>query len=195
MDTNKKSARNSRVTGAPGPLELPGREAADGVPPLDPLTLLVTAHSPQDLLALRKWIRSFWKAQQKANPVQAEPVQAKLLAGLAPEERLVVLRAMGAEMAKGKPREITEAEAHDIATSPAGAAQMIYLSARRQHPGLQLLDVQRRITDDNVNAILEEYNEAAAPEDEEGNPDPKGPPSNTSGSSVSPTPTATEPGE
>ncbi len=178
MKPSRKATRNQKVAASPGVLTL------------GPLTLLVIAPTGADTMALRKWARARWKERLKSLPVPVGITTAEL-EGLSPEDRMTVLKSYGQHKAANPERQITADEAFDILTTPDGMALMIYLSARHHTPDVTYEAVRAQITDENVDAVQEAFNEQTAPEDPEtGDPDPNERGRDTSSPSTSRSPTA-----
>lgn len=173
MKPHKRITRGMKATAAPGILSLGGRE------------LFVRPPTAADLITLRKWARKVWADQIKAGGSRGPaPISPELFKDLTDAERLAVLQAMGEKLAAG--REITESEALDIVTTPAGVALMVYLSARPFHADLTIEWVKAQITDENVLFVHEDWEEQVAAEDQDtGAPDLKPAGSDTSGPSSS----------
>jgi hypothetical protein len=172
MKPSKKQTRNEKVTAAPGPLKLGER------------TYLVLPPTPADMLSLRKYLRGRHRKERATAAGDALPgLRSEELAGLTPEDRLAVLREFARTKATdtGGKSTMTEDEAFDLLQDPDGASYMIWLSARR-HQTVTLEEIRAAITDDNVDQILEDFDEASGAEDPEtGDIDPKAPGSDTSG--------------
>lgn len=139
----KKQIRNQQITAAPGPLTVGGK------------TFLVGPPTPADLLNLRRWLRREWAKQ----PAAAGPALASAdLAALDPADRRVFLEAYAGRLTAK--REPTEEEAFDLMTSPAGAAYMVWVSARKHQPALTLEEVRSLVTEENVDQVLADFDEA-----------------------------------
>lgn len=152
MEPHKRITRGQKASAAPGVMTLGDRD------------LFVRPPTPANLLTVRKWARKKWAADLKAEAGDGpRPIDSAELEGLSPADRLEVLKAFGAARATG--RQLTEAAAMDIVTSPEGTALMVYLSASPFHADLTLEWVREQITEDNVGTVLEDFNEQAAVED------------------------------
>lgn len=148
----------SQTISAPGPLtiKLGDRE----------VTYLITSLTPADSKTLHKFLREH--APKAPGLMEAD------LGDLSPESRRIVLAEYGRAKAVGKVEEIriTAELLETVGTSPKGAAFMVWLGARRNHPGLTLQEVQGMITEDNADLVYEAYLRASLPDDKDA-PDPK----------------------
>ena len=170
---SKKRLRNAQIVSAPGPLTLTLGDRTE--------TFLVRPPTPADLLSVQRWVR----ANVRPGATEPQGISSDELAGLAPEDRLIVLREYAT--AKAGRRELTQSEMLEGLQSPAGCSYMIWLSARPQHPNLRLEEVRSFISDANVDQVLADFDDAAGIE----NDDPKA----AGSGSVSPTtPTTLPPG-
>jgi hypothetical protein len=133
----KPSKSQASVAGTPGLLEIPGDQ---------PRTLLVTKPSANDLIIVRRWVLS----QQL--PEQARGLSSAELAGLTPEDRMVLIKEYAKAKAGGR-REPTEAESLELLCSREGVVLMVWLAARKHQP-ITREEVSAFVTAENCEEIM-----------------------------------------
>lgn len=163
MAKNKKA--DQLVVAAPGPLTIGDK------------TYLVGPPSKADLLNIRKWVRK--NHSRLLGAPTGLGFTSKDLEGFSLEDRRLFI----AEAAKGikKPKkELSEDEVFDLLTTPEGAAYMVWIAARRFDSSVTLKEFTDAITDENVEQVLADFDDATGVEDKEGEADPKAPGSDSS---------------
>lgn len=152
------SPSQAAVAGSPGVLVI----ETDG----GPHTFLVGKPSTNDLIAMQRWIH--------AHPLKELPgrgLSSDELAGLKPEEKLILLREYA--KAKGQRREPTEGEVLDLVFSPGGVAMQVWLAARKHDRSLKREAIAELITEENYEQVSADLDAALGAE--EGASDPKKP--------------------
>ena len=167
MDTQKETrekrvrARNDAMVDAPAVLTIEG--------PGGPSVFLCSRAGPQELLALRRWVRS------KVKLIPVVPFTAEELKAMSKKERELFIKEFArTRAAGGRPEDtIDQAEAMELLCTPEGVARQVFHSAARNHPGLKLEELQALITPENVAQVQRDFE--AATTSEGGDPNSEGP--------------------
>jgi hypothetical protein len=150
----KRRIRNQQIVSPPMPLTL--RHPATN----EEWTILVSAPTPADLIAIGNWVRSQWKPSADVAGLSKSD-----FGDLDQAERAMVIK----EFAKAKAsmqREMTELEAVAIIYTPEGFSRMIWYASKRHQPGIQLEKIKGYITGENYEQVAADFDVAT------GNADP-----------------------
>jgi hypothetical protein len=151
--------RTQELVSAPAPLTISGTDGDR--------TFLVSKPTKKDSLTIYNW------AVQHLKEAKPQGLSREELDGLPPHLQELMVKEY-AKAARGK-RRVTEEDVQEAMLTPEGMAFMLWVSARKQEPGLKLHEVQALVTADNYEQVFADFGEATGIEDEEGGVDPKAP--------------------